>query len=98
MDVDYSIRPKAVIIFTVEPLIMTQTWFYNVSVEVRGVTYVNLCFVFITGWKMKHLDTTRGRDISCGFVSPPLGYKFATLLKKMMVLWHSEWMNNTVYC
>lgn len=30
MDVDYSIRPKAVIMFTVEPLITTQTWFYNV--------------------------------------------------------------------
>lgn len=90
MDVDYSIRPKAVIIFTVEPLIMTQTWFYNVSGSERSY--------FITGFKMKHLDTTRGRDISCGFVSPPLVYKFATLLKKMIVLWHSEWMNNTVYC
>lgn len=36
MDVDYSIRPKAVIIFTVQPLIMTQTWFYNVSGSERS--------------------------------------------------------------
>lgn len=31
MDVDYSIRPKAVIMFTVEPLITTPTWLYNVN-------------------------------------------------------------------
>lgn len=89
MDVDYSIRPKAVIMFTVEPLILTQTWFYNASGSGRS----SLCepvFVFITGWKMKHL----GRDISCGFVSPALVYKF---VKKIIFLWHSEWMNNTVY-
>ncbi len=91
MDVDYSIRPKAVIMFIVEPYIMTQTWFYNVSGRGRS----SLCepaFVFITGWKTKHLD------ISCGFVSPALVNKFAALLKKIIVLWHSEWMNNTVYC
>lgn len=29
MDVDYSIRTKAFIMFVVEPLITTQTWFYN---------------------------------------------------------------------
>lgn len=97
MDVDYSIRPKGVIMFTVEPLITTQTWFYNVSGSERSY----LCepaFRLHYWLENEALRSTRGRDISCGLVTPPLLYKFATLLKKMIVLCHSEWTNNTVYC